>query len=66
MTETGKLDKREMQTLNNAWGILSRWTAAKEAEAERNGYEADADYLYNNAMNAVVGLCEFISDYEEV
>lgn len=65
MTKTGKLNSREMATLNKAWEILSRWTAAKEEEADRNGYEADADYLYNNAMYAVVGLCEFIEHYEE-
>lgn len=64
MTNTGKLNKREMDTLNKAWTILSRWTEWAEEDADRLGYEADTDYAYSSAMNAVCGLCEFINNYE--
>lgn len=58
MTKTGKLSNREMETLNRAWDILSRWTEV----AEDN--EATDEWLYDMAMNAVAGLCEFVSNYE--
>lgn len=64
MTKNGKLSKTEMATLNKAWAILSRWTEWAEADADKHGYETDTDFAYNNAMNAVCGLCEFISEYE--
>ena len=64
MTKTGKLSKRELETLNKAWEILSRWSEVKERKAERNGYEVDTDCLYNDAMNAVAGLCEFVNNYK--
>lgn len=66
MTKDGKLSKRDMDTLNKAWEILSRWTEIQEADAERHGYEPDTDYCYTNAMAAVAGLCEFIGEYERV
>lgn len=59
MTKTGKLNRREMETLNKAWEILSRWSE----KAEDND-EVD-EYLYDVAMNAVAGLCEFVNNYEE-
>jgi phage anti-repressor protein len=58
--KTGKLSKTEMATLDKAWGILSRWTEWDEEDAEKHGFEADTDYTYTSAMNAVCGLCEFI------
>lgn len=58
MTKDGKLSKRDMDTLNKAWEILSRWT---EIEEEQNNSD---DYVYDVAMNAVCGLCEFIGNYE--
>lgn len=64
MTKDGKLSKRDMDTLNRAWEILSRWTERAEEDADRLGYEADTDYAYSSAMNAVCGLCEFIGNYE--
>lgn len=64
MTKNGKLSKRDMATLNKAWEILSRWTEWAENDAESNGYEADTDCCYNDAMSAVVGLCDFIENYE--
>lgn len=64
MTSKGKLSKRDMATLNKAWDILSRWTEWAEADADEHGYEADTDYCYSSAMNAVVGLCEFLHNYE--
>lgn len=64
MTKNGKLSKTEMATINRAWGILSRWTEWVEADADKHGYEADTDYAYSCAMNAVCGLCEFIGEYE--
>lgn len=64
MTKTGKLSKRELETLNKAWEILSRWSEKAEEDADRHGYEADTDYVYSSAMNAVCGLCEFINNYE--
>lgn len=65
MTKNGKLSKRDMDTLNKAWGILSRWTEWAEEDADAHGYEADTDYAYSCAMNAVAGLCEFISMNEK-
>lgn len=64
MTKNGKLSKREMETLRRAWTILSDWTQWDEEDADANGYEADTDYCYTSAMNAVCGLCEFINNYE--
>ncbi len=59
---TGKLSKRDMDTLNKAWDILSRWTEW----AEDNGMDdvQVSGYQYDVAMNAVCGLCEFIENYE--
>lgn len=59
MTKDGKLSKRDIQTLDKAWEILSRWSE----KAEDND-EVD-EYLYDVAMNAVCGLCEFVNNYEE-
>jgi len=56
--KNGKLNQREMQTLNKAWGILSDW-----GEWAEDNDKAD-EYLYEVAMNAVAGLCEFINNYE--
>lgn len=58
MTKTGKLSKREMDTLNKAWEILSRWTEVAEDD------ETTDEWLYDMAMNAVAGLCEFVNSYE--
>lgn len=58
MTKTGKLNKRELETLNKAWEILSRWSEKVEERGDTD------DYLYDNAMAAVCGLCEFVSNYE--
>lgn len=58
MTKNGKLSKREMDTLNRAWEILSRWTEVAEDD------EATDEWLYDMAMNAVAGLCEFVNSYE--
>ena len=62
--KNGKLSQREMATINKAWEILSAWTEWAEEDADKHGYEADTDYLYNHAMYAVAGLCEFVSNYE--
>lgn len=64
MTRDGKLSKSEMATIRKAWDILSRWTEWAEEDAEAHGYEADCDYAYSSAMNAVCGLCEFIGEVE--
>jgi len=58
MTKNGKLSKRDMDTLNKAWAILSKWTEKAEDSDEVDGY------LYDVAMNAVCGLCEFVTNYE--
>jgi hypothetical protein len=72
MTKNGKLSKRDMAALNKAWGILSRWTEVYEAdvcEVEESDddccMDAEYEYLYDNAMTAVAGLCEFINNYWE-
>lgn len=65
MTKDGKLSKRDMECLNRAWDILSRWTEWAEEDADAHGYEADTSYEYSSAMNAVCGLCEFIRNYEK-
>lgn len=58
----GKLSKTEMNTLNKAWDILSRWTEWAESDDTDNS-EASM-WQYDMAMNAVAGLCEFIKGYE--
>lgn len=66
MTKTGKLNKREMETLRKAWIILSDWTQLKEdecADDEESYGQLYDDYKYTSAMNAVCGLCEFIGGY---
>lgn len=60
MTKDGKLSKRDMETLNKAWGIISRWLDW----ADENEFDPE-DYLYESAGNAVCGLCEFINNYEK-
>lgn len=60
MTKTGRLSKRDMDTLNRAWTILSDWTQLAEDKDEA----VVDDYVYTSAMNAVAGLCEFIGNYE--
>ena len=60
MTKDGKLSKRDMDALNRAYAILSDWTQI----AEDNDESVVEDYVYSSAMNAVVGLCEFIGNYE--
>ena len=60
VTKNGKLSKRDMNTLNKAWEILSDWTQVMED----NDADVEEDYVYSNAMSAVVGLCEFIGNYE--
>lgn len=62
MTKNGKLSKRDMETLNRAWEILSDWTQLIEDKMEQG--ENTDEYTYGSAMNAVVGLCEFIGNYE--
>lgn len=62
MTKNGKLSKRDMDTLNRAWTILSDYTQVVEDRME-DGDVFD-DYVYSSAMNAVAGLCEFIGNYE--
>ena len=63
MTGNGKLSKRDMATLDKAWEILSRWSEWAEDEGMENNDVCG--YLYDMAMSAVCGLCEFISNYEE-
>lgn len=62
--KNGKLNEREMATLNRAWEILSDLTEWMEQDAEIHGFEADTDSDYLSAMNAVVGLCDFINGQE--
>lgn len=63
--KNGQLSKREMQTIESAWEILSKWTEWVEKDAEKHGYEPDTDYCYSVAMNAVCGLCEFTESYTD-
>lgn len=66
MTKTGKLSKRDMATLNKAWEILSDWSQLFEDKAiEEEHEELLEGYEYTSAMNAVCGLCEFITNYKE-
>lgn len=55
MTKDGKLSKRDMDTLNRAWGIISRWLDW----ADENDVDPE-DYQYESVGNAVCSLCEFI------
>lgn len=50
----GQLNKTELATLDKAWGILSELTEWMEENGEEETYE------YESAMNAVVGLCEYL------
>lgn len=65
MTKTGKLSKRDMAALNRAWEILSDWTQIVEDDATAKGEDPDDNPLFGSAMNAVMGLCEFIGCYED-
>lgn len=67
MTKDGKLSKRDVATLNRALGILSRWTEIYEDEevSEDGCIDREYEYLYENAMSAVAGLCEFTGNYME-
>lgn len=65
---TGKLSKREVETLNRAWSIVSDWIGWQE----ENGFDCDADgndfddqHAYDSAGNACVGLCDFIMCMKE-
>lgn len=64
MTKDGKLSKRDMEALNKAWGILSKWTEAAEERTDPNLMTGNEDYLYTHACYAITGLCEFINNYE--
>lgn len=65
MTKDGKLSKRDMAALNRAWEILSDWTQLVEDDANSKGEYPDENPLFGSAMNAVMGLCEFIGCYED-
>lgn len=56
------LSKREIETLNRAWEIMSRWSEW----AEKQGMDdvKVSGWQYDNAMYAVCGLREFIDSYE--
>lgn len=62
MTKNGKLSKHDMEVLDKAWGILSRWTEWAEKDGIDDGRVSG--YQYDVAMDAVCGLCEFIENYE--
>lgn len=64
MTKDGKLSKRDIDTLNKAWNIMSMWVEAAEERTDPENMTGDEDYLYTHACYAVTGLCEFISNYE--
>ena len=64
MTSKGKLSKRDLDCLNRAWGILSDWTQIVEDDAIAKGEDPDENPLFGSAMNAVMGLCEFVGCYE--
>lgn len=61
MTKNGRLSNRDMATIEKAYEILSDWTQIIE---DKEGDEAWDDYVWNSAMNAVAGLCEFVNNYE--
>jgi len=65
MTKDGKLSKRDMATLERAWTLLSDWTQLVEDRANAKGEDPDCDPLFVSAMEAVVGLCEFVNCYED-
>ena len=58
--KNGKLSKSEAATLRKALSIVSDWSAEFEADAEEHGYGPDTDTAYVQAMNAAVGLGEFL------
>lgn len=64
MTKTGKLNKRELETLNKTWDILSRWAEQAEKKTDPELMTGDEDYLYTHACYAITGLCEFIGCYD--
>ena len=57
----GKLNKREMATILRAQDILNDWIDYQE----ERGIDSDNDALTCSACNAVVGLVDFISGYDE-
>ena len=64
MTKTGKLSKRELETLNRAWEILSRWADKAEEKTDPELMTGNDDYLYTHACYAITGLCEFVNNYK--
>ena len=60
MTKDGKFSKRDMDALNRAYAILNDWMQVAEDKDEN----IVDDYVDSNAVNAVVGLREFIGNYE--
>lgn len=57
----GKLNKREMATILRAKDILNDWIDYQE----ECGIDSDNDALTCSACNAVVGLVDFIGEYDE-
>lgn len=60
----GKLNKREMATLNKAWEILSDLTEWMEQEADMYGLDAATESDYLSAERAAAGLGDFIDGQE--
>lgn len=56
----GKLNKREMETIRKAYDILNAWIDYQEDM----GIDSDNDCATNGACIAVVGMVEFIEEYE--
>lgn len=57
----GKLNKREMATILRAQDILNDWIDYQEDQ----GITSDNDTMTCSACNAVVGLVDFIGEYDE-
>jgi len=56
----GKLNKREMETIRKACDILNGWIDWQE----ERGIDSDNDLMTNRACVAVVGMVDFIAEYE--
>lgn len=65
---TGRLSQRELQTVDRAWEILSDWATMMDKREEAKGGDAldlFENPLYNDACNAIAGLCEFLASYRQ-
>lgn len=61
----GKLNQFEKSTLTKALAILNHWAEYTESVTEGDPDDLFDDYKYSHAMNAMVGLNEFLAEEDK-